>query len=253
MKKPLVVGNWKMYLESPEAATALCSALRRRAASFSGVALALAAPSPLLPATVTALKGSMIRAAAQGLSLYEAGAHTGEVSAAMLKNVGASLVLIGHSERRAGGEIDEAVREQVTRARAAGLDIVLCVGEGQRDPNGEHFQFVAAQLASALDGLDASGAGALAIAYEPVWAIGKSAEEAARPADIEGMIILIRKILTERFGRPKAARIPILYGGSVDGSNAQALLAESGVSGFLVGRASTNLESLMEILKLCKK
>jgi triosephosphate isomerase len=253
MKKPFVVGNWKLYIDTPKRAAELCLSLRRRARSFSGVEVAVAAPYALIPAVVAALKGATIKVAAQSVSRDAEGPHTGEVSAAILAAVGTSMVIVGHSERRALGENNEAVHAQVVHTRAAGLGVVLCVGELNRDPaDGAHFQFVGAQLTSALEGTAPSLAGSLAVAYEPVWAIGKSAAEAARPGDVHEMVIFIRKLLTERFGRQAASRVPILYGGSVEGDNAAALLAEGGINGFLVGRASADAESFITILKLCK-
>lgn len=251
MKKRLVVANWKGYLERPEEATTLLSALRRRVRVFSGVEVSIAAPYPLIPAVAHALKNSKIRVGAQALSAQEAGAHTGEVSGAMLKALGVSLVIVGHSERRALGENDASVHAQMTHAGKVGLTAVLCVGERERDSSGAQFEFVQEQLATALAGGPVSTT-KLIIAYEPVWAIGKPSNEAATPALVQEMSIFIRKVLTERFGREGATRVPILYGGSVDASNARALLTEGAVAGFLVGRASTQLESFMELLKLCK-
>jgi triosephosphate isomerase (TIM) len=251
VKKRLVVANWKGYLEKPQEAAAFVSALRRRARVFKGVDVSLCAPYPFIPAISSALKGSLVRVGAQALSAQEGGAHTGEVSAAMLKVLGVMVVIVGHSERRALGENDASIHAQVLHAAKVGLTVVLCVGEKERDLSGAQFEFVQNQLASALaDKVLPSNK--LIVAYEPVWAIGKSTAEAATPAMAQEMVIFIRKMLTERFGREAATKVPVLYGGSVDPENATALLKEGGVSGFLVGRASAQIESFMELLKLCK-
>ncbi len=256
-KRPLVVGNWKMYVEMPQEAKKLASALRRKARTFSGVEVVLAPAFPLVPIVAAALKGSSIKIGAQTLSAYADGQHTGEISAAMLKAVGASFVIVGHSERRSSpahlGESDASVRAQLVNAHAAGLTAVLCVGEQERDSaNGTHFTLVAAQLTSALQTVAPKAAAKLVVAYEPVWAIGKSANEAMRPADLREMVIFIRKTLADILGRTAGVRVPILYGGSVEGENASQLLHEGGVSGFLVGRASANADSFLEILKVLR-
>ena len=171
----------------------------------------------------------------------------------MLRDAGASMVIVGHSERRAIGETNELVRAQVVNASQAGLGVVLCVGEVERDPSGAYFSYVATQLSSALKDVSPAAHAKLVVAYEPVWAIGKSAADALQPQDVQEMIIFIRKILTEIFDRPIAATIPILYGGSVEPENAGDLMRGGGVSGFLVGHASTTLESFIGIILACKK
>lgn len=247
MAKRLVIGNWKRYVESPERAKSFAKKLRRSARQFSGVEVALAPSFPLLPPVVQALKGSVISTMAQTVSPFTDGKHTGEVSARTLALAGASGVIIGHSERRAAGESNEEIAEQVAAADGAGLRIVLCVGETERDPAGGHFSTVAGQVRSALAAKPA--AAHTVIAYEPVWAIGKSASEAVHAQDLQEMVIYIRKILTESMGRTAALRVPILYGGSVEESNAKELLEEGGVSGFLVGHASADVDSFLEILR----
>jgi triosephosphate isomerase (TIM) len=137
-------------------------------------------------------------------------------------------------------------------ALAAGLTVVLCVGEHERHPDGSHFQEVANQISRALSGLPAIGR-KLIIAYEPVWAIGKTAAEAMQGEELEEVAIFIRKILSETLGREAVAKVPILYGGSVEPANAHALIEQGGVQGLLVGHASANLDSYIEILKQCRK
>jgi len=251
--KRLVVGNWKMYVADLKEAVTLARSVRRRAALFAGVDVVLAPAFPLVPAVAQALKGSVLRVGAQTLSSSEGGAHTGEVSAAMLKALGTSLVIVGHSERRAAGESDIQIREELKRAADMGLRAVLCIGEKERDQNGSYFEILGAQIFAALSGFPKSDVGRLIVAYEPVWAIGKSAAEAMKPAELEETAIFIKKVLADVLGREKALRVPILYGGSVEESDAAPLLGEGGVSGFLVGHASASAESFGAIVKLCKK
>ena len=253
MKKRLVIANWKLYVESPRAAAHFVSFLRKRSRAFSGVEAVIAPSFPLIGAVSGALGSGQIKLGAQTLSSVTDPQHTGDVSAAILKHSGVSYVIVGHSERRAAGESTEMVAQQLAQALAQGLKAVLCVGEREREASGAHFSFIAGQLTSALTGVSAKQSDKLVIAYEPVWAIGKSAEDAMKPAELREMAIFIKKTLAERFERKTALKVPILYGGSVEPLNARALVTEAGVSGFLVGHASADADSFIEILKACKK
>jgi len=252
MKKRLVIANWKMYVHSPEAAKKFVQGLKRKASALKGVDVWVAPSFTLLPLIGPLFKGASMRAGAQALSTHESGAHTGEVSAPMLKAASASFSLIGHSERRAAGDTNELVHAQLVAAAGAGLIPVLCVGEVERSTDGTHFNVIEEQLTSALRSAQ-SLAAKLVVAYEPVWAIGKSAADAMQPADVEEMVIFIRKVLVQALGRSEGLKIPILYGGSVEPANARALITGAGVSGFLVGHASVELDSFVEIVKACKK
>ena len=246
-----MIANWKMYLQSPEEAKRYVATLKRRIKAAPAAEAWLAPSFTLLPAVAGACKGSRIKVGGQSVSAHEGGAHTGEVSAAMLKSAGAGFSLVGHSERRAMGEGDEVVHAQLMAALQSGLVAVLCVGEEERRDDGWHFVHIEAQLRTALVGVHPF-IDKIVIAYEPVWAIGKSAADAMTPENVEEMVIFLRKTLTEIVGRTAAHKVPILYGGSVEGENARVLLA-SGVNGFLVGHASATVDSFIEILKACKK
>ncbi len=241
-----------MFVESPEAAKKFATSLRRKARAYAGTEAWLVPAFPLIPTVSTALKGSSIKVGAQTVSIHAEGAYTGEVSAKMLKGSGVSFVLVGHSERRAQGETDEIVREQLVAALGAGLVAILCVGELEREPDGSHFAHIANQIHRALNGV-VSTAGRLIVAYEPVWAIGKHAADAMQGEDVEETAIFIRKILSEALGREVVSKVPILYGGSVEPANAAALIAEGGINGFLVGHASSDVDSFINILTACKK
>ncbi len=257
MKKRLVIGNWKMYLESPKEAKDFCVTLRRKARGFAGVDVFLAPPFPLIPVVAEVLGSAPMRVGAQTVSAYSDDKHTGEVSVKMLKESGASFCIVGHSERRnlpaGGGETDEVIRAQLDAATGAGLTVVLCIGERERQAEGQHFSVIEKQLSAALEKLPKGEVGKVIIAYEPVWAIGKGLDEAMKPADLQEMHIFIKKTLAELLDRRAALRIPILYGGSVDATNALTLITEGGVSGFLVGHASAHIESFLEILKAVRK
>ena len=250
--KRLVVGNWKMYVTDLKEAVAFARSMRRRAALYAGVEAVIAPPFPFIPALTQALKGSSVRVGAQTVSPFEGGAHTGDVPVSMLKAVGASVAIVGHSERRAAGEHDEAIRDELRLSADAGLRAILCIGEKERDQNGSYFELLGDQIASALSGFPKSNASKLVIAYEPVWAIGKSAADAMKPNDLRETAIFIRKSVVDILGREAGLKVPIIYGGSVEPSNAKELIEQGDVSGFLVGHASADPASFMEILRACK-
>jgi triosephosphate isomerase (TIM) len=252
-KRRLVIANWKMYLKSPERAKEFARGLRRRTRQFSGVSVVVAPPFTLLSAVAGALKGSSLFVGAQAVSSFDDEKRTGEVSAAMLKHAGASYCIVGHSERRAMGETDEDIRAQLNLAATEGLVPVLCVGETERDAQGGHFSTIERQLNSALGGRGGAAVKRLVVAYEPVWAIGRSAGDAMKPGELQETVIFIRKVLADLLGRSAALRTAVLYGGSVEGENADLLLAEGGVAGFLVGHASTELDTFLPILTACSK
>ena len=244
-----------MYIEKPEDAKTLSLLLRRKLRGISGVEVFVAPPLTMLTKISEIFESAPIRVGAQTISAHANGAHTGEVSGPMLKSAGASFVIVGHSERRSGGDTEEIVRQQLELAIEAGLTPILCVGEESRRKEGvpddgarDHFSFVEEQLSSALKNVPKNVLKKLIIAYEPVWAIGKSATEAMKPGELQEMVIFIRRMLAELVDREAALRIPILYGGSVEPENAASLIQEGGVAGFLVGHASAQADSFLAII-----
>jgi triosephosphate isomerase len=239
LAKPVLAGNWKMNL-GPSAArafierfTELHPAAAERTVIFFPPALSLAAVRDALGG-----RAADIQVGVQNVYWEESGAFTGELSAPMAADAGAAFVLVGHSERRHlfGETIEDTVRK-VRAVLAAGLMPVLCVGETIEERRaGRQEAVVAAQLEPVLATLEPADAGRLLVAYEPVWAIGTG--ETASPADAAARHAAVRGLLAARFGDEAAARIPILYGGSVKPDNAGELLAEPNVDGVLVGGAS---------------
>jgi len=238
---PLIAGNWKMHLLR-EDAIRLVSALRAQATSLA-CELLVCPPATVLADVAAHLAGSPIMVGGQDCHQAPFGPHTGDISAPMLRDAGASWVILGHSERRSDHhESDALVCAKAKAALAAGLKPVVCVGETQAEREaGQAERIVSIQLAHSLpDGF--SGA----VAYEPVWAIGSG--RTPTETEIAGMHSLIREALQARFGAA-GATIRILYGGSVKPENAESLLAIPEVSGALVGGASLKAESFLAIAR----
>lgn len=162
------------------------------------------------------------------------------------KNAGATYAIIGHAERRAMNETDDDVRKQVTGAVSLGIKVILCVGEKARDTMGTHFATIENQVRVALQDVSKNQFKDIIIAYEPVWAIG--APEPMHPHDIHETTLYIRKVVAEKFDTKPALSMPILYGGSVDDTNARAVLREGTTQGLLVGRASTDATTFTKLL-----
>ncbi|WP_305123441.1 triose-phosphate isomerase [Roseomonas sp. GC11] len=239
--RPLIAGNWKMNGTLAEA-TALARGVA--AGSAPAVELLVCPPFPHLVPVAAALAGSAVALGAQDCHAAAKGAHTGDVAAPMLADLGARYVILGHSERRADhGESDAVVRAKAVAALAAALVPVVCVGESEAQRlSGEAETVVAGQLAGSLpEGFAAAGG---VVAYEPVWAIGTG--RTPTEADIAAMHARIRAELEATFG-PAGATLRILYGGSLKPSNAEAILALPHVDGGLIGGASLKAEDFLAI------
>jgi triosephosphate isomerase (TIM) len=246
-RRPLVAGNWKMNGLKGSVAElgkmiAGAGALARRAD------LMICPPATLLMGFVEAARGGAIAIGAQDCHPQPSGAYTGDISAEMLADLGATAVIVGHSERRTGhGETDALVRQKAEAAWRAGLTAILCVGETKDERTaGRALDVVGTQLAGSIP--DGARAATLVIAYEPVWAIGTGLTPTV--ADIAEVHGFIRATLTTRFAA-EAARMRILYGGSVKPANATQLLAVANVDGALVGGASLRAEEFLGIAKAC--
>lgn len=234
-RRPLVGGNWKMHTTREEARS-LVRELRSELDGLQGVDIVIFTPTPWLADAHDLLVGSTIRVGAQHAHWERSGAFTGAVSAHQLVGV-VDYVLVGHSERRQlFHECDRATARLLGAALAAGLSPLLAVGEtaAERD-RGEAEAVIERQLLTALDGLRRLD-GRVAVAYEPVWAIGRG--ESATPSQAEKGCAAVRRIIAERFGADAAARARVLYGGSVSAATAAELAVLPSVDGALVGGAS---------------
>jgi len=246
MKRKIIAGNWKMYKTLKEGIMFLDAFIPRcHREMMEKCSLILAPNFTLLASMAARCREAGIALAAQNCHPGGEGAYTGETSLSMLADVGASHVLIGHSERRAlFGEQDDFLNQKIKAALAAGLVPVLCVGETlEQREDGIARSVVEKQLRQGLDGIASNVQ--LMIAYEPVWAIGTG--KTATVADAESMHQFIRRCLLSLVGGDKGEDIPILYGGSVKPANAPDLLAVGDINGVLVGGASLNPEDFARI------
>ncbi len=233
---PLIIGNWKMNLTTRQAAD-LARGLVPKLSHRTDREVVLAPSFTALPAVSAIVTGSPIRLAAQDLFWESEGAYTGEISATMLEESGVSYVLVGHSERREHlGETDHMINRKVIAALRSDLRPVVCVGERETARNsGRAPSVVRAQVLRALEDVPRASADRLAIAYEPIWAIGTG--RSATPSDAADMHACVRTALEETLG-DAAREVRVLYGGSVSPSNIEALMEAPGVDGALVGGAS---------------
>jgi len=247
MRRPLIAGNWKMNLDRA-AAVALADDVVDGAEKFSQVDVVLCPPFVYLDAAMEQLVGSSVALGAQDMTDQANGAFTGEISAAMLLDLGCRYVILGHSERRQlFGETDEAVNRKTKAALAAGLIPIVCVGEllDQREA-GKTAEVIARQFTGSLAGLSADQVETVVIAYEPVWAIGTG--KVATPAQAQEVHSDLRKLLATHYNAAVAQRVRIQYGGSVKPSNAAELLSEPDIDGALVGGASLKAADFLGIV-----
>ena len=242
MRRKLIAGNWKM--NGSMAALAELDAIAAAAAAVPGVNVAIAVPATLIASATERVPALTI--GAQDVHQGECGAHTGCISATMVREVGAAFSIVGHSERRADqGESDAHVRGKAEAARAVGLDVILCVGERLEDRDaGRAEAIVTAQLAASLP-KGATGDW-LAVAYEPIWAIGTGRTPTV--ADVAAMHGALRAKLRDLVG-DEAEKVRLLYGRSVNDANAADLLGANDVDGALVGGASLTAAKFVPIIK----
>jgi triosephosphate isomerase len=247
MRKPLVAGNWKMNGSKASIKT-LLDGLKAGIAGVQAAEVAVCPPFVYLDDVAQQLRGTRIAVGAQNVSNEPSGAFTGEISASMLKDFGCTYVIVGHSERRSFyGDTDLLVAKKFAAARAAGLTPILCVGETLEEREKNITQAVVARQLDAVIELEGAAAlGSAVIAYEPVWAIGTG--RTATPEQAQEVHAFIRQRIAGH-DAGVAAKIQILYGGSVKASNAEVLFGQADIDGGLIGGAALNAD---EFLAICR-
>ena len=247
-RKTIIAGNWKMHLSADEAKQFIRD-LKPAAAKAKWCDVVLCVPFLQIPAAVRAAKGTKIAIGAQNCHFEEKGAFTGEISCKMLADAGVKYVIIGHSERRRdNNETDGTVNKKVLAALQAGLRPIVCVGETleMRD-NDVTLDVVRMQVKSALRGVMQEQLRRVTVAYEPIWAIGTGYTATAEQAN--EVCESIREVVRQLYGARHARAVSILYGGSMNVSNAGELLAQPDVDGGLIGGASLKTESFEDIIE----
>ncbi len=246
-RRTVIAGNWKMNM-TPAEATAFINEIKPMVAGKDNCDIIFCAPYVTITAAMEAAKGSNIVIGAENVHFAAKGAYTGEVSAEMLKAIGVDTVIIGHSERRQYfGETDETVNLRTKAALAAGMRVILCMGEvKEQRVAGITNEVCAMQIKLDLAGVSAEDMKNIVIAYEPVWAIGTGLT--ATPEQAEETCGVIRDVLAELYGKEVAEAITIQYGGSMNEKNAAELLAKPNVDGGLIGGASLVAEKFTAIV-----
>lgn len=248
MRKMIIAGNWKMNKTVKETKEMLAR-LKELTSGIEGVEIVIGAPFTALESAVNTVKGSNIKIAAQNMYPKASGAYTGEISPEMLKEVGVEYVILGHSERREYfKESNEFINEKVKCALINGLTPILCIGEKLEErESGKTAEVNEKQVREGLAGLTAEEAKKVVVAYEPVWAIGTG--KTATPEMAEETHKEIREVLVSMFGKEAAEEMTIQYGGSMNAKNAAELLAQENIDGGLVGGASLEADTFIQVIK----
>lgn len=254
--KKIIVANWKMNPQKLEEAKLIFAGVKKAALKMNKVETVICPPFIYLSTFKS--NSAAIKIGAQDAFWVNPqegkGSYTGEISPDMLKMIGAKYVIIGHSERRENlRETNEMVNKKIKAAFEAGLKVIFCIGEKERDADHEYLRFIKTELEEGLRGIKKPNFKNLIVAYEPIWAIGKKGADADTPAGVLEMSLYIRKTLQPIVGKELTHDIPIIYGGSAEPSNVGALLKDGGVQGFLVGHASLKPSQFNEILKIANE
>jgi triosephosphate isomerase len=251
MRQRLIVGNWKMFTTAATARR-LAVAVVRGLGSETNVRAALCPPAPYLSIVGEVVAGTPVALGAQNVYPEAEGAFTGETGIGMLLDLGCRFVIVGHSERRRlFGETDQFINRKVLAAIAAGLDVILCVGEVlEQRRKGETRACLENQVTGALAGLTAEQGRRVVVAYEPVWAIGTGVN--ATPEQAQESAAAIRELFRQRFDEATASGLLTLDGGSVNAANAATLMHLPDVDGGLIGHASLDAEEFLSIVRAAR-
>lgn len=248
---PIVAANWKMHPRTVSGAKKLFSGVKKTAPHLTHPTTIICPPDLHLGVLSENYSGSEIILGSQDVSVHpDVGSQTGEVSAEQIKDTGSAVAIIGHSERRAMGETNDIVAKKVNRALEAGLSVMLCIGEHERDDGGEYLDFLTEQIVAVFDNIDRRFYQQVIIAYEPLWAIGGGSDAAVTPHVLHQTSGFIRKTLHKHVARGLGEEALLLYGGSVKRSNAKKLFVDTKIDGFLIGSASLEADHFCDILRV---
>ena len=228
MSKTLIVGNWKMNPSTLDDAKRIIKKTRRVAGNLKNTEVVACPPFVFIPVAISKRDPNTLKIGAQTVSSEDGGAHTGEVSVTMLRDIGVKYVIAGHSEE-------------------VGMNAILCIGEKVRDEGGAYLDTLKEQIKNSLANIPQNKARNIVLAYEPVWAIG--AKEAMKPEQVYEMSLFVKKVFSDVFSQDQAMKVSVLYGGAVNFRNAAEIVRTGQVDGLLIGRESVNLPGFIELLK----
>jgi len=243
----MIIANWKMNPMTEKEAKDILNVLKRKIIKIFGAETFVCPPALYFATLKKSYSGKKISFGLQDVFYEERGSYTGEISVEQAKDFGAKLVIVGHSERRALGETNDIVSKKLKAVLKNNIKAVLCVGERERDEHGEYLLFLREEIRASLSGIQKSMIDNLIIAYEPIWAIGKNYKMSISARELEEVIIFIKKVLSEIYGKDEVQMVPIIYGGSVEEKNAEELAGVPLVDGFLVGHESLKPNSFITI------
>lgn len=241
-----VICNWKLNPQSVLEAKQLFNATKKIATTKKNAHIVVLPPMVFLHYLASGYKGTRVEFGVQAIANEQSGAYTGDASALQARNIGATFALVGHAEQRASGVTNKDVHARVHAALEAKLDVILAVGESTQDADGAYIATIREQITQALAGVPISRFKNIIIAYEPVWAVG--APEAPRVDAVHQMVLLVKKIIADAYGEQALKAVQVIYGGSVDETNATDILAIPGLRGVLIGRASLDPKKLEVII-----
>jgi triosephosphate isomerase (TIM) len=252
MSAKIIVANWKMNPLTEKEAKEISKGVAKASKKNPKTKVVICPPSIFLKTVQDSNKTKQYITGLQNIYPELQGSHTGEISADMARAMNVHYVIAGHSERRAAGETDEDVNKKVLAIVNAKMMPIICVGEHERDSEVAYLQFIQNEITIALEGLNENQVAKCVIAYEPLWAIGKSDKEAMVGSDMYEMYIFIKKVINDLHGARVAKKVSILYGGSVSPINAEDILEEGHVDGLLVGRQSLYPENFGKIITIAE-
>jgi len=252
MRKKYIIANWKMNPLNIDSAVSLFKKVKNNIHKFQNVKTIICPPFVYLDKLSLFVLKSKIYLGAQDSFYENNGSFTGEISPYQIKDLGGEYVILGHSERRALGESNEIVNKKLKTAILAGLNVILCIGENDRDERGEYLHFIEEEIKESLKGLSKNNLSKVIIAYEPIWAIGKSKNEAMKPSDLHQMKLFILKILRNMYDA-SVMKISIIYGGASAPQNVEELIKGGEVDGLLVGHQSLLAQNFLEIIEIANR
>jgi len=247
----ILIANWKMNPSSEKDAKKLIKEYVETISSSKGVDLVVCPPFPYISTIYNEYSGTKISLGAQDVFYEKEGSYTGEVSVESLKDLKVSHVIIGHSERRNLGESSSDVAKKAKTCIKAGIIPIICTGEKERSEDGKYLKHLEREITESLEGISRSDISKLVIAYEPIWAIGK--KEPMSGYEMHQMSIFIRKVLVKKYGKNITNKVRVIYGGSINDSNANDILENGNVEGLIIGRASLDAKQVFSLVKLLGK